>query len=267
MNKEQVNEIILKSIKIPISDDVIIYKAGSIMEGFGNKSSDIDVYIICKLKDINNEISHSEESVISKDDTYINNFFIENIRYDIEYWDIDKVRNTIEKLNNFNFKNDIYSDRLSKDEIDFIHRIKFGVPVINTVAFNKFKSNFNFNNLSKIQVLEHTEQFEGYLEDIEGALISKDLGTVYTLTKLILEEVTSSYLSSVGETNPSRKWLYRKMLRYEEKYQDSLLLENYLKFHGYKFNENSIDTYTTELLEYIQKLNIHIQNNYKKEVI
>ncbi|MBD3861252.1 hypothetical protein IEE86_16115 [Bacillus sp. 28A-2] len=271
--KNRINTNAIKeALKGKSRENWIVYTAGSIMEGFGNENSDVDVYIICDLGAISNEFAggykEGEISII-EENTIVYNTIIGDTRYDFEYWDWKEVNKIVEKLNNFNFGTDQYKDRLSKSEIDFIHRLKYGNPVINKNSFASFIKNIVFDNLGYIQVIVHSEQYDGYLEDIEGALLSNDFGTSYVISKLLLETSVTSFLSVHGETNPSRKWLYRKLERFQNNNNNEInLLKKYLTLDSYCFDERNIESHIETVIEFCQELNLKTQYIIgKKQII
>ena len=233
----------IKKMNIQLnSENTLVYIAGSLAEGFGNVNSDVDIYILCNKGEGFEKIkmdSVSDEILLESNNTLIHNIIDDGIRYDFEYWDWKDVNSAIKKLNSFDFKAEQYLERLTKNEMDFIHRLKHGISLENNQEFTKFYNEVKFENLSFIQVIEHSEQFDGYIEDIEGALISEDFGTVYILANLLLETTISSFLSAHGETNPSRKWLFRKITRYQILHDDKDLLNKMLQFQSYSYSDQS----------------------------
>ncbi|NAM96355.1 hypothetical protein [Staphylococcus hominis] len=243
-------------------ENMIIYAAGSRVEGFGNEKSDVDIYIICDFTKFSNNQKEirDEEIFIKSADTLINNFIYENIRYDIEYWDIKKVYSIIEKVNNYSVTGDKKVPPLSKNECDFIHRLQYSMPITNHKSFNTIKQKINFVNYKKMMAIIHIENFDGYIEDLDGALQSKDFYTAYMVMKLALEEITEAYLSINGETNPNRKWLLRKLKRYNSKSTDTLFSD--FKFH---YNNLTLDQCNNEenifpILEFAQSINTKTQS-------
>lgn len=252
---------VVKDLNIVENTNIIYaYLAGSIMEGFGNDSSDIDVFVICKnLDELKLLKQVPSETILEVGDTIVRNITVDSIRYDFEYYTIENFESTVRKINKLNFNTDKHIEILSNNSIDLIHRLKFANPIVNIEEFNEFKKNIKFKNLNKYLVVKIMEKYDGYLEDLEGALSSKDWGTAYTLIKLILKTGMNAYLASYGETNPGEKWIYRKLLRFAENNNDKDIIKEYFAFEGVLFNEDSIRSYAKSVLNFNQKLILQAQ--------
>lgn len=255
--------------KLVVNPEDIVYVSGSILEGFGNKSSDVDVFVIMDKQKMENAImdnKEKEELSLITDHSIIYNFIHDGLRFDVEYWDRDYVLEIISKLEQVDLNTDYYRNRLNSAEIDFIHRLKFGKPVNSEVEFVALLKSVDLEKLNFVQFTEYSEYFSSYLEDIRGALESKDFLTVYILSHIILDVTINLYLSSKGETNPSSKWILRKLQRYiSGENSEHYLMDNYLKFKSYTFNEETIEKHVLNLLNFTQRLNDNAQLNIKQK--
>lgn len=259
--------IILEKIKNIDIDNSLIYIAGSLMEGFGNKTSDIDVYIICEKmpSQLLKKNNSNGEVMLNKSQFIVHNLIYEGMRYDFEYWNKEKFEEIILKLNNLNFKTEGYIERLSNEEFDLLHRLKYGHPLTNETEFKKIYEKINFNNLNFYKVIIQSEKYANCVEDLQGAIYSNDLGTAFFIARQLIEVVVDSYLAINGETNPSKKWLYRKMIRHQEKTGDKELLNKYIFFQTYPFNKTTVNNHVKEAMKYCQNLNIKIQKLLKEK--
>lgn len=258
---------VLKHIRGVNFDNVLVYLAGSITEGFGNATSDIDVYVVCEeVPSTNfNKGSDSDEAVLLTPQSLIYNIVDEGLRYDFEYWSWNDFNNIINLLNNLDFATENYIERLSDDEYDLMHRFKYSKPLCNYEKYKEIYNSVNFYNLSYYRAIIQSEKYTGLIEDIQGALMSADFGTAFFLARKIIDIVVTSYLALNDETNPNPKWLYRKLLRYQEKTSDTTLLELYIKFNTSEFYGTDIKIYTREVLKFCQGINIKIQNALKEK--
>ncbi|AUS11636.1 nucleotidyltransferase domain-containing protein [Bacillus stercoris] len=260
MSKVFDKEEILKLI--PCSDKIdYIYLAGSIMEGFGNDASDIDVFVISENPDrlAYEPTNFTREVNIQVGESFIKNIVIDSIRYDFEYYRSSSFTSLIEKLNNLNFNTENYIPRFTADEIDLLHRLKFAEPLLNKSAFNTILNNINFENLNNYLVITNIESYDGHLEDLQGALSCSDFGTSFVLLKLLLKYSLNAYLAKYGETNPGEKWLFRKLSRYAEKHGDQHLLDKYLNLLCYPFEKDKIKHYAQKTINFTQPLIIKAQ--------
>ncbi|MBC1936709.1 hypothetical protein HCA69_10050 [Listeria grandensis] len=251
-----------------IFGEPIIYLAGSLAEGFGNDNSDIDIYCLINPEQWNQLVERKENDSrglkIWEKNHLIHNIYVDGYRMDIEFWNIDYVNNIVCNLNKFDFNADQYTTRFSKEDLDFLHRIKFGKCISNKKLFDKLYMGINFSNLGFYQVITGSEYFGSYLEDIEGAMESEDFGTTYIIGKILLDISISNFLFSVQETNPSAKWLYRKLQRYEDNIQDYSISEVYWSYQKFDRSKDNILKFVNALIESCTSINNKAQENLVK---
>lgn len=255
--------VILNYLKNINLNQSIVYFAGSLMEGFGNSKSDIDIYVICDEIPIIKVADNIPQSLLLTKQNLVRNVIHEGIRLDFEYWTWSEFNKAILKLNRLNFKTNEYIERISEDEFDLLHRLKFGEPIVNSDRFKQVYTGIEFDNLGHYRVAVENESYQGLLEDLQGAFLSKDYGSAFFLSRLFLDRTMTSFLAANGETNPNSKWLYRKALRYQERTGDFQLLENYLHLQSKAYNEETINEIIKEIISYGQSLNIKSQNILK----
>ncbi|UZW14826.1 hypothetical protein OSC52_02980 [Clostridium pasteurianum] len=248
--------------KIFIGNSGFMYLSGSIIEGFGNESSDVDLYIIYNemdKKDIINQIPDFGNTISDECDEFIKyHFEYDGKRFDCELWRIDQVIEIIEELNNIKSLNDSGHHIISTSKLEFLHRLKIGVSIYNSHNFNKIKKSVNFLYLNLYTVLQMMYMQDRILEDVQGALLSKDIGTSFFSAKKLLKYAIHSYLAYFGETNISEKWIYRKLKRYSYNYNNDELLEKYLELQSTEYNELKAEDFVNRVISFCNKLNSNI---------
>ncbi|MGQ7871534.1 nucleotidyltransferase domain-containing protein [Bacillus sp. 1A] len=241
-----------------------IYVAGSLVEGFGNESSDVDMFVITEdMPKI--ETSEERPEVLVNIGSYtIHNILEGGIRYDIEYHTIENFGEIVRKLNTIKYDGETLSNRLTDQEFDFLHRLKDALPIENEELFYSYLKNINFSNLKLYKAILHLEEFGGLLEDANGAFQSGDFGSSFIMLNILLDSAINGFISMHGETNPKNKWIYRKIKRYQNSFQDNDFFEKYCKLKGFKFTEDlkkeRFEKYVKEIFSYAQELNIKTQN-------
>ncbi|MBC1604426.1 hypothetical protein HCJ39_06840 [Listeria rocourtiae] len=251
-----------------LKENAIVYLAGSLAEGFGNVNSDIDIYCLLPSDDweklLDNKRNDSRGLKIFGENNLIHNIYLDEYRVDIEFWNIEYVNKIISKLNSFDVNAEQYTTRFNKDDLDFLHRMKYGKCIYNNNLFIQLYEEVNFMNLGFYQVIVGSEYFGSYLEDIEGAIDAEDFGTTFVIGKMLLEISISNFLFSVQETNPSPKWLYRKIQRYEEKVNDFDISEKFWAYQNFNRYEDNILTHTMALIDFCTLTNNKAQENLVK---
>ncbi|MBO8164931.1 MAG: nucleotidyltransferase domain-containing protein [Brevibacillus sp.] len=248
-------------------DSSVVYLAGSIMEGFGNSTSDVDVYVICDKEYIQELVQKASDhdAILPSEKFVIHNIIQDNIRYDFEYWAMDDFLSVVKRLNNLNFSTNGYIERLTEDEFDLMHRFKFGKPIINQQAFQSIYQCVNLENLQYYRIMVNTEVYSGTIEDLQGAYEAGDYGSCFFMVRNLVTLMVTTYLAACGETNPASKWLYRKLLKYQERTCDDTLMKKYIEFQTHPFDLGSIHNYIKDGMRFCQKLNDKVQDMLREK--
>ncbi|WP_439876909.1 nucleotidyltransferase domain-containing protein (plasmid) [Bacillus mycoides] len=267
-NLDKIKRLIIDNL---LYDNVkYVYLAGSVMEGFGNETSDIDVYVIVD-GDLDVEISKEVKGRSLKDtNNFVNNFIDNGIRYDYEYWSLSDWLNTINKLNNLIPEDPGFLKVLSTSDLDLLHRIKFAKPILNEECFLQNYSQINFENLEFYMASIKSEGYSNLLEDVEGALLSKDLKSAFIMVRLLLDETLSGFLAAHGETNPKHKWIYKKLSNYSKNSDEKEILNMYMNLLTQPKNlecDDELVHYIKSVIRFSQKLNIQTQNKLLQKEI
>jgi predicted nucleotidyltransferase len=245
------------------AEKTMVYLAGSLMEGFGNESSDIDVYVIGYDLPVIAEMGVTPQSFVCNETNLVHNFILESVRIDVEYWTWGEFEKSVQLLNGLDFNTERYIERLSDKQYDLLHRFKHGKPIFNAGRFEKMYHNTNFDNLGYYRVVVETEYYQGLMEDLHGAYTAEDWGTAFFLARSFLERMATSFLASHGETNPSYKWLYRKMLRYQEQTEDFELLHKYMELQSLPYDARTVRSNIKKMIQFGQSINDKAQARLK----
>ena len=246
LSYEKVLEIIQ-----PHKED-IVFISGSIAEGFSNEGSDVDIYIITKEGYEGNANTHVKEFSYGVEYTFlgyeclisafvINEDMLYNIIYNIE----EKIKsNQLVELNN--------------KLIELYHRLYRGISLQNNQEFVHIKNKLDFEGFKMGLSKNRLVYSENRHDDAIGALNSNDLLTAFISSKVSLEKSVDGLLCAHGETNPSDKWLFKRLLSIyridcdwvkefidlytgenklvtlEEKTKEMLRLANLIRMKGYQ---------------------------------
>lgn len=240
-----------------------IFAAGSIFEGFGNELSDVDLFVIL-TEDKESEIrqlaqNNLEFTFYKRSSKIILIIRYENVDFDIEFLtkkslliDIESVNKNATFGKNFNF--------------DFWHRIKFAECIYNQENVIQLKKELNYDMFNLIKPKYNQTYFTVIITDIMGAFKSEDIQSAYFLSKNLLEETISGFLSLYGETNPSKKWLIKKIRRFSERNSSIDLFEilstSYTNVDLY--NEITLTEITKSILKQCHKLNYLCEKKIKE---
>lgn len=255
-----------------ILDDIVsnqdvhsIYISGSIIEGFGNIKSDIDIFVITNKEPrlLENNSINNVTLTLNKEDFLIQNSLIEGTRYDVEYHDINKIQRILNKIYHFTYNGEYVTNPLSYDEQDFLHRLKIGIPIYNENAFFQFKKNLDIYKLSLHKSAIYIDGFNNLYEDAYGTYESNDFGSCYIMLLKLIDATINGYISIFGETNPNEKWIYRMIKSYSIKEKDETLMQAFIKFHNFQYKEDisklEFTNFYENVMYFCQNLNIKTQ--------
>ncbi|HFQ7505611.1 TPA: hypothetical protein ACHS06_000214 [Streptococcus agalactiae] len=232
-----------------------VFAAGSVFEGFGNEQSDIDLFFV-----LNKDRESFIRDFVKKNPDFAfykrRSKIILIIRYqemdfDIEFHTVSQVLTDIEDVNN----NAIGSRDFN---FDFWHRIQYAQGLYNSENIDNLKGFLNYDMFKLIKPKYNQTYFYVNIVDVMGAYESQDFQTSYLIVRELLEETIVGYLSLYGETNPSKKWLIKKIQRYSTNYEHSINLLDMLSkaYNGVELYDEKVLKFKTEqILKYCQHLN------------
>lgn len=249
---------------VPLLEECIFsYTAGSLAEGFGNSTSDIDVYVI--LNDHPNYENIQKQAKINADkidyligqesSDVVFNFVYKKVRYDVTYMSLKKVNKVLKRIEEIDYNSDEKIISLSSYEKDWIHRLKYSQNLTVDSVFNKFKEKIDFKKFNYFMASFESDGYSSILEDLQGAYSSRDYGTAYFLVKKLSDVALNAYLAINGETNPSFKWTYRKLQRYLENGGEVSIAEKYMLIHGTTFDSDKINDFLRIGVSFCQEVN------------
>ncbi|OEH94284.1 hypothetical protein [Bacillus solimangrovi] len=226
---------------IPTYDEDVVFLSGSIIEGFGNKGSDLDVYVVSNKNDVLIPQSiNSVELPYGKEYTFLGNkILISAIVIQEEVFkslivEIDK------KIKNRQIS------VLDKKSIELYHRLHLGLPIKNQNNFTKLTNLLDIGTFRHNLCKNRLSYSENRHEDAVGALESKDYWTAFLSARISLEKSVESLLYIKGETNPSDKWLFRKLFKHfsaEEEW-----VKGFLELYSGNGGSKNIQENTVEMI-------------------
>lgn len=222
----------------------VVYVSGSLVEGFGNLGSDLDVYVISEKVTI--DTPYFEHGI----PVQVKQFACR--RVDVEYWTFAQVEQLATRLDQLSFGSETeVATYLKINEEDFVHRLKIGMPVTDRDVFQSIRDRFNYVAFRHSQVNRYLAKYSNMLEDAIGALESEDWESSFWMSRSAWEFALQAYLAFHGETHINPKWMSRKVVRLG----DSTLFEKYKKFQRPQIQtEQDIADYVESCLEFANDL-------------
>lgn len=235
---------------VSVEEGDLAYISGSIVEGFGNPYSDLDIFVIKKT------IENVEAQFI-KDDFRIRIIVINNTRFDVEYHPMDKVLRYVSLTQQFNPTSHEEMDRLNLDIIDFLHRLRIAIPIYGEQQLKSLQSAISLENLCACLKNWQMRTYNSNLMDCKGMLDINDLDTCVSWARQTLCNAVDVCLAVNLDTNPSEKWRFRKLERLLGK--NSSIYQNYQTYLLKQVPEYQKKEYIEEILTFASDLVLNSQ--------
>ncbi|MFF1659164.1 nucleotidyltransferase domain-containing protein [Streptomyces sp. NPDC058255] len=187
-----------------------VFVSGSLVEGFGNENSDLDVFV---LTSSTSDASLSETaSTFDMGDCLIEVDYHHDVRVDTEIWPIERFFEIAGRISDFPVGDASAIIRFPDRDFDSAHRLRIGVPVRGVEVFNELRDKFDFKRLSRLLANKFVTAYEGHSEDASGAVRANDAYTAMLMSRWALGSAIDAYLASQGMTNPKEKWRFSKLV-------------------------------------------------------
>lgn len=232
------------------SEPSTIFLSGSIIEGYGNAESDLDVFLIYP------DALPTQGATYAWDSGGIAFEYLEDWRLDIEMRSEKKFPEMAQRLNACPTDDWNACLGLAEWEIELSHRIRVGVPIRDEEHFWSIHRLFDFDHISRLIATRCLISHQGVSEDASGAILSKQHGTALLMARRALQYAVDAVLAFHGETNLKEKWRFFKLM----KLGDTALLDRYwaLETKGIGSPEEAL-AYAKECLLFANQLVLKLQ--------
>jgi predicted nucleotidyltransferase len=181
--------------------DTVIYISGSLVEGHGHETSDVDVFVVGDRRPTAGLQVEIDNYQVAVD-------FGENRRIDYEYWRSPEVERLSRKLATLDLGRDFVGVLRDEEEV-FIHRIRVGVPISPAAEFERVRDLFDFDRLRRYQTIKAFREIDNILDDLTGMVESRDLSVALMRSADLVGYVVDAWTHHCGNTNPYQKWRLR----------------------------------------------------------
>lgn len=188
----------------------VAFMAGSLVDGFGNTRSDLDLYLIASdeamaagrfadwLSDVPEEGLHPGVRI----DT---GWSFDGTRIDVETWTPQAVRSVAVALNGEARESRGIS--FSEIELELAHSVRSGWPIPRfEAALDRLSAEFDWNRLAWIVRSRALVQYHAFFEDAVGAIEVGDHVLALYTSREALAGASHALAASLGSTHPKRRW-------------------------------------------------------------
>nr|WSX51416.1 hypothetical protein OG409_22215 [Streptomyces sp. NBC_00974] len=187
---------------------VCVFEAGSLVRGWGNASSDVDLYVISEEpwtgRDASRHPVPLTPSVVLGEET-----FVGPMRWDIRYWTRGQVEQVLAKASWAAFEQG--PEELSLREVQLLDRLAFGVPAGGGEQLARWRAEAEASAFRSIVAARILNMADSRVEDAVGQLEAGDLDSAVLSARAAFHYTVDALLASEGECGPGEKWRARKL--------------------------------------------------------
>ncbi len=188
-----------------------IYLAGSLIRGWGNPKSDLDVYVITAEPWQGGRVA--EEVSLTAGIVPVHAFYVDDRRWDVEFWTDRQVDQMLEyavwdKFESGTSKGSI----LTATEIAFANRLS-RCHVIDGADWVSYRAKqFAASAMKSIIVAETLDELDGLAEDAVGMAEAGDYVSATIAARYAFDTAVDALLASLGDYERQIKWRGRRLL-------------------------------------------------------
>lgn len=187
-------------------DPAPVYLSGSLVAGYGNAWSDVDVFVVAERAPVGPYAKRA-------DTNYTSAHFVRDKRVDFEFWsprDVEALARRVDSLELGTGKLIPGTGFLHIEEC-FVHRLRIGVPIHNADAFERLRERFDFDRFRAYQTEEAIRYLDAVLEDAAGMIEAGDRDVALFTGREVVGTAIDAYCHWLGNTDPVRKWRVRHL--------------------------------------------------------
>lgn len=193
------------------------FLGGSLIEGFGNHTSDLDLLALLYAPPTSDDLAATRHDyVVTVGPRTIVVSSAGGRRSDTELWTLDYHRRWSSKLATADMTSGPHIIDPPLAWIEFVTDLRIGVPIVGDELVEELRAKFPWTQLAKFLMIRNEHLANTHIEDAAGALSAGDAGTAMLSSRDALAHAVDAYLAGAGETNCKPKWRTRKLARTAE---------------------------------------------------
>ncbi|WP_437528603.1 HEPN domain-containing protein [Sorangium sp. So ce726] len=242
---------VLDRLELPV-DVHTAWISGSLVEGLGNTSSDVDIFVAMQgeLGDVALTRRGSDHGVYA---------FVESgVRFDVELWPLEDIKRLASKLSDLPVddpqRNNLHF--LNYWETEFVHRLFVGVPLRHQLNFDLLGKLFDRKRFSRFLMDTAIRRADDAFDDAVGMLRAGHLRSAALRAREAVQFSVDAVLYVNGVTNDKTKFRIRKLeLLSSNEPEVSRTLQQLWQFESHiPEDELGIATYVEDALRFSSDL-------------
>jgi predicted nucleic acid-binding protein len=184
------------------------FVSGSLLEGFGNGMSDLDLYIV---KTGERGGSQDADHSVILEDFDVDLHHRDGLRVDVEIWTAERMRVAMSAILDCSVAAGAAVTLPPETWLQLAHRVRIGIPVVGAERFEELRSLLDARHLSRVLATWFLSAYNNSAEDAIGAIHARDHGTALLTSRLCYGAAVDATSALRGMTNPKAKWRYAKL--------------------------------------------------------
>jgi hypothetical protein len=186
-----------------------VFLSGSLVEGIGNDSSDVDVFVVHDYATADSGSTAGVDVTVA--DALVNIDYLDGFRVDTEHWVRDAVLGVADAIAGAAAEGELAAGRIAEHQLQLAHRVRVGLPVTGEREFAGIRAAFDWPALSRVLAQRFLSMYNDAAEDAAGAVRAGEAGTAMLASRRALGAVTDALLAITGSTNNKQKWRFAKL--------------------------------------------------------
>lgn len=187
-----------------------VYAGGSLVRGWGNDRSDLDLYVIVD-EPWQSKSAQIDSVALHPDSLPVEGIYVDGRRWDVEYWLETQVDQVFAKVSSETLESiQPAAKRMMDAEVAFLERFSYAAPVAKEEWLEERRRQLAGLPLRQMMALRALHMLDIYTEDVVGQLAQGDVESAVLTARIALRYAVDALLASHGEFGESPKWFARR---------------------------------------------------------
>ena len=244
------------ALQLDLSDDEIPFVTGSVLDGIGDSSSDLDVFVLAgpggleRRSALRSAERRQQQERLRFAIVYLQ---IGPNEIDAEFHEVRKLRDMFAALDGMDPRNydEIFASaeslgRFERSEaVDLLHRFRIGAPIANSRAFHELRAEFDEAKYLLWNAHYHLMKAREYQRGVKRSLANDDPENAYLKLTRLYDSLGDAYLFACGQSLDRWKWRLPKL----RIHAGPAFLERYLAVQLLRAGGRSLPAFVTQALD------------------
>ncbi|MFF5970036.1 hypothetical protein ACFY7C_00770 [Streptomyces sp. NPDC012769] len=233
-----------------------VYLSGSLVRGWGNALSDVDVYVITD-EDWSSPTAELGHVALEPDTLPVEIRYVDGRRWDIEYWRETQIDQVLAKVDwSVLDGSKAAGNRLSSDELYFLERLSYAAAVSGDDWLRERKEQLDKSAMRSVLVARSLNNADTYTQDVIGQLEAGDVESAVLSTKIAFGHAVDALVAAAGEYGLNPKWRAR---RFRAAAPGLLTFEEYWSVENmHRYDPSDPRAWVEEALEICQRISLEV---------